>query len=107
MESHLGATYSTIAKLGITGDPEIIADTEYGSDSVASAVFYYGDGTYCVGGLAKEEGLETQSGCISFSNDGLVVAPIPNVSSILWTAERLIRLNSLLLSCDISSITQT
>lgn len=54
----LGATYSTIAKLGITGDPEIIADTEYGSDSVASAVFYYGDGTYCVGGLAKEEGLE-------------------------------------------------
>lgn len=53
----LGTTYSAIAMLGATGAPEIIADTELGKDTLASAVFFAEDGTVNVGDTAKEEGV--------------------------------------------------
>lgn len=53
----LGTTYSAIARLGVTGAPEIIADTELGKDTLASAVFFAEDGTVIVGDTAKEEGV--------------------------------------------------
>ena len=53
----LGTTYSAIARLGATGAPEIIADTELGKDTLASAVFFAEDGTVNVGDTAKEEGV--------------------------------------------------
>jgi len=52
----LGTTYSAIATLGTTGAPDIIADNELGKDSLASAVYFYEDGTVNVGDSAKEEG---------------------------------------------------
>lgn len=54
----LGATYSTIAKIGAMGLPEIIVDSGFGNDSVSSAVFFSDDGTVCVGDAAKDEGVK-------------------------------------------------
>lgn len=51
----LGTTYSAVAKIGPTGAPEIIANTNLAKDLLASAVYFREDGKVVVGDEAKEE----------------------------------------------------
>lgn len=53
----LGTTYSVLARLGVTGAPEIISDVELGKDTLASAIYHKEDGTFDVGDSAKEAGV--------------------------------------------------
>lgn len=62
----LGTTYSAIAKMGVTGVPEIIPDAETARDTLASAVIIREDGSFSVGDEVKEEGIECPERLLQF-----------------------------------------
>ncbi len=62
----LGTTYSAIAKLGVTGAPEMIVDNDLGKDTLASAVYFTADGEAMVGENAKEEGVAAPERLMQF-----------------------------------------
>lgn len=52
----LGTTYSALARLNNSGNPEIVPDNNLARDIMASAIFFKGENDVLVGDGAKEEG---------------------------------------------------